>query len=223
MVGTNGFFRSSSFIWYKHFHYIFNTKRLKLGCTLSPAVNNHIARIVQCNINSQADYCTFDWPLLWRLSNICLSLSLKEWGEAAECARRPLFSIVLSRGLMIHVLIHVLCRVSRYPCSQYWIIKALCACRSRWPSFVLSLLSGSHSLSFCILLFLPRSPNSSISAWWELIHSLTYNATKKKNVLFQTWQLSHWLLCCSKVVFCTVLWLWPHLCYIASVAGHASW
>lgn len=49
---------------------------------------------------------------------------------------------------MIHVLIHVLCSGSRYPCSQYWIIKALCACWSHCSSLVLSFSSSSHSFLF---------------------------------------------------------------------------
>lgn len=139
---------------------------LKSGCTYSPVVSKYIARIEQYSSSSQANYFTFDWSCFWChccASEISASFSLRELGELAECARRPLFSIVLSRGLMIHVLIHVLCCGSRYPCSQYWIIKALCACRSHCPSFVFSLLSGSHSLSFvyscfplCLSVFEPN-------------------------------------------------------------------
>lgn len=63
----------------------------------------------------------------------------------------PLFSRVVSQGLMIHVLIHVLCWGSHYPWSQSWVIKALCACCSQCPSFTSSLLSRSHFLLFHIL------------------------------------------------------------------------
>lgn len=84
------------------------------------------------------------------------SLSLKELGKPAEWTRRPLFSTVLSQGLMIHVLIHVLCWGSYFSCSQYCIIKALCALTFPLPLFdsfplICFSISPLHNLgSFCL-------------------------------------------------------------------------
>lgn len=107
---------------------------------------------MQNNIRSQANYCTFDCSHFWchfLASHKSASFYQRELGEVAECAKRPLFSIVLSRGLTIHVLIHVFCWGSRYPCSQHWIIEALCACRSHcppsfFPLFLVLILSHLH-------------------------------------------------------------------------------
>lgn len=128
------------------------------------------------------------------------SFSLKELREPSECARRPLFSIVLSQGLMIHVLIHMLYWGSCYSCSQYWIIKALCARQSHCPSFVYSLLSGSHSLSFayscfplCLSVFEPncKLPYLHLSFGLLHFHHLLNYMCKNFSVIRIQWWLVH--------------------------------
>lgn len=119
----------------------------------------------------------------------------------------PLFSRVVSQGLMIHVLIHVLCWGSHYPCSQSWVIKALCVCCSQCPSFASSLLSRSHFLLFNILfslfLFHSLSPMHSSPICTSVFVFCTCGHTvycseiqqegcrwRKKDVLIAVWHIT---------------------------------
>lgn len=167
------------------------------------------------------------------------SLSLKELGKPAECTRRPLFSTVLSQGLMIHVLIHVLCWGSHFSCSQHCIIKALCALTFPLPPFgsfplICFSVSPLHnlgsfclwmvSLVVCILYSFPSSilpllnlSEMEISINVVFIYRLIYHNIMillgEKCAFFHTLRPGDWVTVCRSMVI-TTLCLCLHACYI---------